>query len=74
MPKTTVSAGDGDVPDMHPVWGDVGPITALGHVQEQLKALKAELHDTQEKLHQSRRVAAVCAIKIDLLRAQLASN
>lgn len=74
MSKSTVSAGDNDVPEMHPVWGDVGPVTALGQVQEQLKDLKAELHHTQEKLHQARRFAADCAVELDLLRAQLAGD
>lgn len=74
MPKTTVFSGERDVPEMHPVWGDVGPVTALGLAQAQLAAARAELQDVQEKLHKARRVATVVAAELDLLKVQLESH
>jgi hypothetical protein len=74
MSKSTVSAGDGDVPDMHPVWGDVGPVTALGKTEKELNRTKWELLLVQETLKKSRELIAELEVEVEMLKGWISAG
>ena len=74
MSKSTVSAGDNDVPEMHPVWGDVGPVTALGKTEQELKSTQCELLLVKEMLKESRELAAALEAEVEMLRGWISAG
>jgi len=74
MSKSTVSAGDNDVPEMHPVWGDVGPVTALGKTEKELNRTKWELLLAQETLKKSRELIAELEAEVELLKGWISAG